>query len=265
MSVTVTLAILTVDVQAELLFLPGDSFFCTELTSAKLSEWRNGERMTMTYKQPWSERGLNGYAGFRQLEITGDFTLLLERIEREYSLLRKGIPKTVEISIDENGNEVLKEINGFTLLLYNKHFAFSHYHIGVTYNEDWNAYSKKLKKSDRRPGSILREHQSFVRTYDAAIEDWKHAKDVEPLAVSVPDDIDWWILGRPIETPVKVDADDIVVVVLIRCSMKDYFYRIPFCRFSAITSKRTRSYEFREDRVFGDDWMNNKIRIVSGE
>ena len=254
------------DATATLFFTPDDAFFYATLTEDQLDRWKEEKRIRLEYQMPYSERGLNGFAGFQYLEITGNHSALMANLEQMYSSLRKAIPKRLEVKISEDGLRTKKELNGFKILIYNKSFPVRGHYLGCAYNEKWFDYHKASKKSKRRPGSPYREHQPLVPTYEAAIEDWQNAKSVDPLKVKVPKDVDWWILGRPIETPVTIDADQVQVVILsdpTGAELKDYFYRIPYLRFSAVTTKAITDFQFRENSGYGDDYKFNLVKKIS--
>ena len=117
-------------------FMPGDAFFHALLTEESLADLSD-EGMRFRYAHVPMSGGLCGYAGFENLQVTGDTSILNEHLRALYRSLREFYWKELRVNPDGTTTET----NGFHVFIHNADVEWSSspssQRIGIKYNESW--------------------------------------------------------------------------------------------------------------------------------
>ncbi|MCA8996410.1 MAG: hypothetical protein KDA80_05490 [Planctomycetaceae bacterium] len=207
------------EAHAVVYFIPGDACFYTTITDSVIEHVESEGELLFDYNLPPNGVGFNGFAGFRQLRITGDSKKLAAQLRKVYDSLRSRHPQNVEIRFSANGDRIEREINGFLAYIYPRDFSFDKYRVGLLYNEKWHS----LAENDEEKSFVAREYNCHVQSHDSVVEDWKNAKEVNGLEVKFPIGHPWWKLGRPNSIVAEVDADAVSICLFEFNDPKAYF------------------------------------------
>jgi hypothetical protein len=216
-------------------FWPGDAFFHFRLTEAAMAEMSDTE-IQLTYA-PTPPGGL--YSGFHHLKITGDTAAMNRQLRQLQALLRA---------------ESTTMPDGFHGFVYNADMNWSaeRHRIGIKYNESWAELPVQyLDHQTPRPSarqSALHHYHTLINVPDAIIHDWQFSRDVEGLAVEIPQGVKWTPEWKG-DTPISVDAGQIQMVVITQPDLAPYFYRQDNSRFYVVTNQSLRRAQFRDGTV----------------
>ena len=166
------------------LFLPGDAFFPTLLTKdgiAKMRASKSGDRI-FEYVATDEEGGaMCGYAGYANANIPAMDDAFAKNLEQVY-LKITGLRGRNLVERTENGKTTLTEKGGMRVLFYPSTFDFQQHRIGLKYNENWVAETKKFGHEKEH---II--YGSLIDRADAVAISWRDASDVKGLEVKLPD------------------------------------------------------------------------------
>ena len=245
--------------QADLLFMPGDAFFHSELTSDFLEGLpADGGNLFVPYSPPPSSFALGGYAGFLRIEIKDVSPSMISALRKVYAEQRKFDAKIVRIGVDADGKGTATEMNGFHLFIYNRSVKFTKQQIGNKYNENWmNLPAQAITPTKDRPSGLGTSHAngyfSFLSSPKSIVDDWRNAARFQELKVRVPSGIPWGITGPPISEPVSVDAKDIQFVICPYDDLSLYFQQADDVDFFTITVDGVKRFVWKnEDYV--EEW-----------
>lgn len=197
-------------------FLPGDSYFESELTQEFVMETQRSpadKPLALQYNVP---SGLfDEYAGYQKLEIHSFSEKRRQLLATIYKQTRLWQPPVFEITLDK-GREVRRELNGLHLLIYNKTFDYRLYSVGLRYNENW--------ADDGNSFSVPRPFVSYYVLGDTlpnyVVEDWRSSKLVAPLKAVIPS-----FPGKtPFDlqfAPVVVQSKDVNCIVVVNRTLED--------------------------------------------
>lgn len=238
-------------------FMPGDSFFHDLLTEELLGT-ASEKGIRLRYSGVPGEGGFCGYAGFIDLQITGNTTTLSRHLRTLYKSLRKYYSK--ELRVNDDGT--MTETNGFHLFIYNADIKWSKGYasqrLGIKYNESWaNLPDSAIQSKTRKLGIAhvkAHKYDTFVKVPDAIIHDWKYGKEFKELDVKVPEGIGWGITGPRIKATVSIDAAKIQIVLVPESNLKPYFQQKPKYEFYSVTNDGIRVHQFKGEDVVTKDW-----------
>lgn len=165
------------------LFLPGDAFFPTVLTSKDIETLqisKSGERAFKYSSLGGYEGALCGYAGFNNAVIPAIDDEFAKNLAVVYKHIREFQPRQLLERTSEGKTELI-ETNGVRVLFYPPDFEFPGYHLGLRYNERW--VEEAVKFGHRREHLRL---CSLISDPDAVERDWRDAAYVPPLRAQVP-------------------------------------------------------------------------------
>ena len=237
--------------------MPGDAFFHSELTESSLVE-ASDAGIRLKYSHVPVSGGLGGYAGFEFLVVTGDTTALRQHLRILYDSLRVDYPKEVRVNRDGSTTE----LNGFHVFVYNADVkwsvGFSSQRLGVKYNESWlDLPSSAFESETRQLGfgpTKAHSYTTFVNMSDAVVHDWKYGKEIEGLAVGVPEGVGWGITGPPIAASVSIVAARVQIVVIPESNLKPYFLLRRGHPFYTVTNRGVRLNCFKGEDVVSEEW-----------
>jgi hypothetical protein len=244
-------------------FMPGDAFFHSELTSDVLKDVASEkDHLILNYAHVPLSGGFGGYAGFERIKLTNLPEPMRLGLRGIYASLRQNCPMVVRIDHDKAGNNVLTEINGFHLFVYNRDVNWHKQRIGIKYNERWMAPPVQATTATAsRPSGFGRapskEYTSFVFNRDGIVEDWKNARVFGELKVTIPERIPWGLTGPKIMEPVLADAKQIQIVVLAGTdgdSVDEYFSKTRGVEFFTITADGVKRFVWAETGLVGEDY-----------
>jgi len=184
-------------VLASSFFHPGDAYFSSFCEELKVEKLPNGRaRLKLSYSTSDHTRVLNGFSGYRYLNIVGTERELNEfvgNIEKTRKAIRLVDPELYVL--DRPGDfSSAGVVNPIRILVYNSNFNVSEHSLTLKFNENWPRYERIHGK---RSEHADRNYEPLVRDYSAAIEDWKFAEVVEGLAIEgVSSESEWWTLKR---------------------------------------------------------------------
>ncbi|MAI30393.1 MAG: hypothetical protein CBE00_00650 [Planctomycetaceae bacterium TMED240] len=239
-------------------FLPGDAFFHTVLTEETLNRIEEEKNPIFNYSRPeFLDNSLCGYAGFSKLEFRNMPIELKQRLRQVYDELREDVPKRIEIRDEiiykqgefgdiavKTGNQLTREVNGFSVFVVNDTFLSTRFVLGLKYNEDWGEQVTAFGH-DRNHVHL----ESFIQTPEAIAEDWRDSKLVAPLSTECP----------------VVSNKNISVPVLASPSCKFMVLKHPDVQELADADKNNSMYEISTAGVTryikkGKHWVRQKPR-----
>lgn len=160
------------------LFLPGDAFFPSVLTTEDLKHMRQEAAGTRTFtysSMDGYEMAFCGDAGYERATLESVDDAFADNLMSAYSKLRQKVPRQF-VEEREDGERRLVETNGMRVLFYHESFQFPEYKLGLRYNENWadEAVQFGHKRNRIRLCCLLRN--------PLAVElSWRDAKTVAPL------------------------------------------------------------------------------------
>ncbi len=182
-------------------FLPGDAFFSSAITSSTLDADGDTGDIELAYiRGSVDDSQFSGYAGYTTLIISGDTTKLRSSLRKRLTI---GSGDANESTAEPAEPEKLPRLR---ILVYRRTFDFKRYHLGITNNEKWMDEVKVFGHS----GSI--RLCPFVSSREGVVESWRNAEAVDPLGVEIPDVP--ITRGQAIDVPLRINANDVSVVVL---------------------------------------------------
>lgn len=194
-------------------FLPGDAFFACSLGERHLSSsFKDGNIAEFTYRPPFNCAALGGHVGFWNIQIKEVSPHVASEIRDLYLYLRTrgGYRKQEEIRHSSDGSPTKIELNPFTMFVVNRSFSIDKFRVGIKYNEDWS----KTVIGGFNDAPLPAMYCSFVTGDAAVIEDWRNSTNVKPLNAKLPEDIEWNIVGKRIQTPVVVHFSEVKFIIV---------------------------------------------------
>ena len=182
------------------LFLPGDAFFPTLLTKDGIKSLRalkSDQRMFEYIATDVEGGAMCGYAGYANATLPSLDDAFAENLERVYSKII-GLRGRRLIEQTENGRTTTTVQGGMRVLFYPLAFDFQQHRIGLKYNENWVAESKKFGHEKEHI-----RYSSLIDQAEAVAISWRDASDVKGLHAKLPD-----VALEPtprVETPVIID------------------------------------------------------------
>jgi hypothetical protein len=243
-----------------LAFMPGDAFFGATLTESLVDTLPTQDASILLeyrYRYRLEDGTFGGYAGFHRLRIKESSLGITGNLQKLYRYLRRDFAKEVRIEIDQSGNRIETEINPFDLLVYNREVDWKNQRLALKYNEDWRQLPESAVKGPPRwnyfggKGVRAERYLSYLPIYEAVIDDWKHAAEVAPLRVQVPENVAWGIAGPEIDEPVVIQADAVQLIILPSDDLKAYFHETEQFTFYSIT----------EDGVHELSWQDGTLAV----
>ena len=198
------------------LFLSGDAFFPTELTSNEISKLvADKDRHEFVYSSFGGYEGaFCGYAGYDRAQIPSLNDKFAANLKLAYERIRQSEPRLLSEEISD-GKTVLRETNGIRVLFYNESFKFPNFRLGLRYNEGW---VEETVKFGHLPRSI--RLCCLLDSKDALMASWRDAGLVDALKVTLPKvEI---IPGRKMESPIKINGK-LKAIVFGSTSLLEYF------------------------------------------
>lgn len=198
------------------LFLPGDAFFPTVLTKAKLEELAASDAATRTFEYSNFRGGgfFCGYAGYNRAQFVHVDDEFIANLADVYKQIRSRQPRELrEESVD--GKTVLHETNGMRVLFYRSDFPYPGAELGLRYNENW--VDEVVRSGHERQRVHL---NCLVRDPEAVALSWRDASRYPGLAIRTPD-----VMLKPTprtETPVVV-TDGVKAIVVSTYDLDDFF------------------------------------------
>jgi len=191
---------------ANISFVPGDAFFHAELAPREIVEsFSSAGTVRLVYAPPSHEvPNLGGYLGLPNLDID----------------VSEPLPRASIASVLESNSENSKVLSVF---VYNKDYDLRRDRLCLKYNEEWrprhstNPVQVKLRRSI--------SYSSFVRTYEAVVEDWGNAPEVPGLKVEGELEKATLLLGESITSPAKIRFADVMLAVLLEGDHTSCFER----------------------------------------
>lgn len=242
-------------------FLPGDAFFHTVLTEDTLTQIDKEKSPIFKYDRPkFLEDSLCGHAGFSKLEFRNMPVAFKQRLRQVYDELREDVHKRIEIKNEiiykkgefgdiavKTGNQIKREINGFSVFIVNADFNLAKYILGLKYNEDW-ADQVTAFSHDRNHVRL----ESFIQTPEAIAEDWRDSQLVAPLSTKCP----------------PISNKNIAVPVLAAPTCKFMVFEHPDLRQLTDADDFDRMYEISEAGVTrytknGKHWVRQENRRLN--
>ena len=192
---------------AESFFVPGDAYFNTSIEQMTTG---NGA-IHCVYERIPHRKGLVGFAGFRELDIVGDpedLHNLMDELAAVESSVR--LSRSREYVETTDGEMVL--VNPVRVLVYNREYDYRGTPLCLKFNENWHRLAEVMGDTSGR--AIAREYASLVSNSELVTTDWRLAGEVRGLDVSIPSEVMWWRLGRPLTEKVSISIDKCVFIVL---------------------------------------------------
>ncbi|MBX3449482.1 MAG: hypothetical protein KF777_07985 [Planctomycetaceae bacterium] len=181
---------------ANVSFVPGDAFFHAVLAPREIVEsFSSAGTVRLVYAPPSHEvPNFGGFLGLCNLDIE----------------VSEPLSRTKLASVLESDSANSKPLSVF---VYNKDFDLRRDRLCLKYNEEWrprhstNPVQVKLRRSIG--------YSSFVRTYEAVVEDWGNAAEVPGLKVEGELEKATLLLGESIASPAKTRLADVMIAVLL--------------------------------------------------
>ena len=200
------------------LFLPGDAYFPTELTSVEISNLvAEKDRHEFVYSSFGGYEGaFCGYAGYNRAQIPSLNDAFAGNLKLAYERIRKSEPRML-LEKKHEGKTILRETNGVRVLFYDESFKFPGFKLGLRYNENWVAETIKFGNSPRSVRLCC-----LLDSKDALMVSWRDAGLVDGLKVTLPEvEIK---PGPKMESPIKINGK-LKAIVFGRTSLLDFFER----------------------------------------
>lgn len=191
---------------ANISFVPGDAFFHAELAPREIADlFSSAGTVRLDYAPPSHEvPNFGGFLGLCNLDIE----------------VSEPLSGTKLASVLESDSSKSKPLSVF---VYNKDFDLRRDRLCLKYNEEWrprhstNPVQVKLRRSIG--------YSSFVRTYEAVVEDWGNAPEVPGLKIEGELEKATLLSGESITSPAKVRFADVMLAVLLEGGHKSCFER----------------------------------------
>ncbi len=236
-----------------ILFLPGDAFFPTELTTNDLAKLKaDADEPPIFVYSNFSGGGyLAGYAGYRNAKIPGVDESFLDNLKKAYARIRRSQNRLLAEERDEIDKEkiVLRELNGMRVLFYPASFDLTKFKIGLPYNENWVNETVKFGYDPRtiQYGMLVDHPSAFMHC-------WRDATVVEPLDAELPD-VELKP-GPPTHDPVTIKVP-IKAIVLDSEPLEVYFdYLQHFPAVMVVDSSGITELMYDRER---NEWTETKI------
>jgi hypothetical protein len=249
-----------------ILFLPGDAFFATDLTEERVKSLDAVDAPEFRYRGPeWIPGNFCGYAGYARL-VYGDMpTNMRRRLCKVYEKLRDDYPQQIETWRDPTtGERQTQEINGFLTLIYNADYDIEQFGLLAKYNEHWPKEARGNRIGDvvfpgvPALGTVdAVEFAPFVNDAHLVMREWRFAAEVSALKVRLPQMLETETSGYP-KDPATVDGP--VKFVILTGKLKSYVLNKPSSELYIVTEQDTEHWKLTK----GDGWKAEKLEFTEG-
>jgi hypothetical protein len=160
-------------------FRPGDACFTSEVSDEILAI--KGEEFRLRFGTGLGRAGdMDGSFGMDSLVIVDPEKKLSSSLQEAYRIIRKSNCRQIEFVPDENGDEIVVELNAVAVFVHNADFRFQQYSPFMRFNENWVREANEMQ-----PGNAFGLGRSKPRISGILPDfdhiEWRDAAEVPPL------------------------------------------------------------------------------------
>ncbi|MEI8018454.1 MAG: hypothetical protein WCH39_09640 [Schlesneria sp.] len=239
-------------------FLPGDAFFHIEIDDAAvkaLSEWKQGPMM-MWYGPPASSAPALGIsAGFVKCELNGCDADLVDRLIRIQNTVREQVGKRLGKRQKDNAQR-----DSVHCFIYDAKFEYRRFRLGLKYSERWKSSFKiDAFMSKGREARLSSLYKPFDESPEMIVEDWFNHDQCPQIPVTLPPDVEWELLGRPLKEAVGIDVDNVYFVVVAKSELARVIRRRKGAWFYEVSKVGQWIVRFDGEKWIRDELSEGKI------